>query len=1357
MGAMEIAFLRHARKAQVYMNNHHYWVKAILFLFITSFTINLIMPSAVRAQGSDTQGHPAPASTVRFGHLTADDGLVDNSITAILQDSRGFMWFGTPSGLSRYDGYRFTTYQHDDKNPNSLSHNNISRLMEDKDGMIWIATQGGGVNKFDPRTETFTRYLPDFANPTSIHNIQGDQVRSLYQDSDGFLWFGSAPNNSLNRFDPQTQTFSHYLNSADKPAPVGMIFDILETSPGALWLLSDFAVGKFDVATQRLTPYKPPVPDEKHLSRLHEDVQGNLWATGQRGLYEFDAKQDSFVNYPFPSQLNNILDDNDTLLVAGSNGLYRFDPKTGHILKSYQHDSNHPDSLSSSNIQALYRDRSGVVWIGTGDGGVNIYDPRQAHFINYQHDTASASSLSDGAVNSVSAGDQNHLWVGVGNVLNQVDLTTGEVAQFTPDILTEPTARINAVLQDHSGMVWLGLSNLQLLQFDSKTSQFSDYHFKSQAPPNLPTPPKAIVDLHEAKDGALWIAVNHDGLYRLDAERKDIQFFQSPIQGKIPTGNSGPNNAPRPPIDAISEDHEGNIWVSSWNGVSRLDPKTGTYKQYRTKSDAHGPDYWFNMVYEDHSGKIWLASRVGLFRLDAESGAYKQYTEADGLPSSNVIGIVEDGSGNLWLGTAKGLSKFTPSTEVFRNYDKADGLQQTPSHPQSMALIANGQMVFGGTSGLTIFDPDQITDNPYQPTVVLTDFQLFNKPVQFGKDSPLAHPIWATESLTLQHDQNILSFEFAALNYASPQKNHYRYKLEGFDDDWSQTDSSRRFVTYTNLPAGNYVFRVQGSNNNGVWSNQEAALRLNVLPPWWETTPFRGAVALLILALLWGIYRWRLRAIQQRNRDLEKLVTERTQTLQAREEQLRYARDAAEAANRAKSAFLANMSHELRTPLNVIMGFAQVTNRNQSVSPDAKENLDIILRSGEHLLTLVNQVLDLSKIEAGRMTLNLSDFDLYQVLEDLEAMFTLKANDKHLKLRFERSDDVPRYLRTDELKLRQVLMNLINNALKFTEQGSVTVSIHIQNLTNELHFDIEDTGPGIAPADMNSLFEAFTQARNGHTGQEGTGLGLPISRRFVQLLGGDIKVESQVGRGSTFRFTVTYQAVDATSHVRGSKNQRQVVALAEGQPRYRILVVDDRAANRHLLLKLLVPLGFDLREAENGNEALEITPIFKPHLVLLDMRMQVMDGYETVRRLRTMPDGKTIVVIALTASAFEGDRAAVIAAGCDDFLQKPFRAEHILEIFGERLGVQYVYADNPRVAQPGIDAPKPEILAAELSTLPRDLLTRLSEGIELGDVTIIDKAISDIRGHNSTLADILGWLADHFEYSKLLHLLRETA
>jgi len=485
------------------------------------------------------------------------------------------------------------------------------------------------------------------------------------------------------------------------------------------------------------------------------------------------------------------------------------------------------------------------------------------------------------------------------------------------------------------------------------------------------------------------------------------------------------------------------------------------------------------------------------------------------------------------------------------------------------------------------------------------------------------------------------------------------------------------------------------------------------------------------------------------------------------------AKEAAESANRAKSEFLANMSHELRTPLHAVIGFSQILAHGENLTKEQQENLRIINRSGEHLLTLINSVLDMSKIEAGRTVLSENDFDLHCFLDELKDIFRIRAGQKDLLLAFERTPDVPRFVRTDDAKLRQVLINLIGNALKFTKTGGITVKIDTTpspdtQFTN-LVFSVEDTGPGIAKEELCTVFEPFVQTETGRKSQEGTGLGLPISRKFVHLMGGDIAVRSEVTKGSVFRFHIR-AGIPEMPGVPVCESPGRVIGTEPGQPCFRILIADDNADNRLLLASLLQPFGFELREAENGKQAIDIWEEWRPHLIWMDIRMPVMDGCEAAKRIRdreseirnqnpdsTFPISGSTAIIAITASAFEEERARVLNAGCSDFLRKPFRVDEIFDLMHRHAGIRFVYAESadPLNRENRMSAQSiltPQRLGAVPETLREELLTAAA----MMSIDDTESAVIKIREHDSLLADALDELLSEFRFEIIENVMRET-
>jgi signal transduction histidine kinase/DNA-binding response OmpR family regulator len=493
--------------------------------------------------------------------------------------------------------------------------------------------------------------------------------------------------------------------------------------------------------------------------------------------------------------------------------------------------------------------------------------------------------------------------------------------------------------------------------------------------------------------------------------------------------------------------------------------------------------------------------------------------------------------------------------------------------------------------------------------------------------------------------------------------------------------------------------------------------------------------------------------LEQANAELEQRVLNRTIDLQESEAKARKLAVKAEAANQAKSTFIANMSHELRSPLNAVLGFSQLMLRANNLPPDHYENAGIIYRSGDYLLTLINNILDLSKIEAGKATLNSKDFDLYRLLNDLEDMLNLAATNAGLKLIFEREENVPRYIHTDEVKLRQTIINLLSNAIKFTSEGEIKLNVFLGDRENQdvfnLHFSVLDTGVGITAEEISKLFDAFSQAQAGKEMQEGTGLGLAISRKFVQLMGGDITVESELGKGTTFHFYIQVKLGQKIID-KSTEEHPRVLALAPDQPIYKILAVDDKPINRQLLIKLLTPLGFEVKEASNGQEAIAIWDEWEPHLIWMDMRMPVMDGYEATKHIKSTTKGNATAVIALTASVLEEEKAIVLSAGCDDFLRKPFTERTIFDALSKHLGVQYIFAETD---PPVLEQELQSILASpQLTCMPQEWIAQLYEAALEANTNLVLELVTEIPVTETPLAQALAKLARQFEFEQLVNL-----
>ncbi len=1325
-------------------------------------------PSRIHAQN-------AARPDIRFTRLTVADGLSQSVISSIAQDRHGFIWIGTTDGLNRYDGYQFNAYRHDPDKPKSISANYVTKLLLDANDALWIGTQGGGLNRFDPSTQSFKRYQND---PDDSASLSGNHVTSLYEDSAGILWIGTQEN-GLNRFDPARGTFTRYRHDPndDQSLSRGPIEAIFEDTAKTLWIGAEDALDKLDHDSGRFAHYLNDPDDPDSLSKgrvtcLYEDVNHALWVGTQDG------------------------------------GLNQLDERTGRFAH-YRSDPNDPNSLSNNRVIFMNNDRSGNIWIGTYSGGLNLFDLKTKRFVHYKHDPGDPFSLNSQTVPDILEDREGILWVGTSLGLGKFNTRQlpFEFYHGSPNDSNSITPDLSFVYVDRNDIVWLGNWEPWLTRFDREQNRFTRYYPDPDDPHSIDfANGDGISSIHEDRDGYIWVGHLRNGICRLDPETDRFQHYRhDPDDSRslssdyiwsvfedsdgyiwVGTESNGINrfdkttqqfkrfqHDPQNPYSissdrfskTIYEDSHGSIWIGTGDsGLNRFDKATQQFQRFRhdPKDPASLSNNNVMTVRQDRAGRLWIGTLEGLNQFNPLTETFTRYFEKDGLPNNVVYEILEedpgsDGkNGNLWLSTNKGLSRFDPDAGSFRNFDVHDGLQSNEFNRGAAAKNSQGEMFFGGINGLSVFHPNDISDNTYLPPVILTDFQLFNRPVPIGDDSPLQTSIWDTNKLTLRHHQNIISIEFVGLSLAAPEKNRYRYKLEGLETDWTEVNSDRRFVTYTNLDPGNYTFRVKASNNDGVWNEEGATLDIAILAPWWATAWFRTLAVLGFAGILAGVFRWRVSAIRYRTKELEKQVEERTRSLSQKtdeivvsNEQLKMAKENAEVANQAKSQFLANMSHELRTPLNAVLGFSQIMQR-QGVEPQTSRHLRMIRESGEHLLTLINDILDLSKIEAGKMQLQPHPIRLPRFLSTIVGIISTRAEAKDLQLVYEQGPQLPESVEADETRLRQVLLNLLGNAVKFTEHGQVFLRSSVRTPTQApikgvafttLKIEVEDTGIGIPADKLETIFDPFEQNTETIGRDEGTGLGLAISRSLIEAMGGALQVESEPGRGSRFWFELTLPLSEAP--LQPTPNEREIVGY-QGKP-LTALIVDDIFSNRALLVDMLRPLGFNTIEAENGREAIELAKAKRPDIILMDRRMPVMDGLSALKLLKQMPEFSQTPLISISASVSEEARMEVLEAGCTDVLDKPVGWSSLATKLEKCLSLEWQYEERDSGNE----------LIAEVAMPPKAKLEALVLQLKTGSISGIHSWASQIvaeSSHYQPLADAVIELANKFDLKSITRL-----
>jgi ligand-binding sensor domain-containing protein/signal transduction histidine kinase len=816
---------------------------------------------------------------VRFDRMSIAEGLSQSTVECILQDRKGFVWFGSEDGLNRFDGYSFTVFRHDPQESNSLSSNYVRCLLEDQTGGLWIGTWGGGLDRLDPETGQFTHHRHD---PDDRHSLSHDNILCLYEDRSGQLWVGTA-GGGLDLYDQETGRFVHHTHVPDDARTLSdnAVSAVLEDQWGELW------VGTTQAGLNRLTPGRgqfalyQSVEDDPHslssnrITAIHEDSEGVLWiGTADGGLCRLDRQNDRFIRLQHnPNDITSlshnsvqtIYEDRSGVLWIGTSegGLNRYDRRRSQFIH-YCNDPFDPHSLSHDDVLSIYEDRGGVLWIGTFGGGLSKANPANQKFAHYHSDPNDPSSLSDDSVRAILEDSSGVLWVGTySGGLNRFDAETGQWTHYQhnpddPGSLSHNLVR--SIYEDSHGFLWIGTDG-GLDRFDPLTEQFGHYRHDPDDPHSLSH--NSVWPIFEDSQGALWVGTMGGGLDRFDPERDGFTHYQNdPDDDRSLSHNT---------VSCILESYDGVLWIGTvGGGLNRFDRVTRHFSHYR-----HNPNDTASLsndrvlcIGEDYRNRLYVGTwGGGLDRLDRVSQRFTHFREKDGLANDVVYGIVEDNLTYLWLSTNRGLSRFTPSSEKFRNYDVSDGLQSNEFSPGAYHMGPSGVVYFGGINGFNAFYPPQVKDNPYPPPIVITAFKKLDQTVMTNIASDC--------EIELSYTDNFVAFEFAALDYTAPHKNQYLYRLEGFDPHWISA-GTRRYQSYSNLQAGEYVFRVKGSNNDGIWNREGLAIYLSVRPPIWQAWWFRGALAALLVSSVLVGYRLRVKSIQARTRELERQVDERT-------------------------------------------------------------------------------------------------------------------------------------------------------------------------------------------------------------------------------------------------------------------------------------------------------------------------------------------------------------------------------------------------------------------------------------------------------------------------------------------------
>ena len=1154
-------------------------------------------------------------SIAQFHHQVwrTDEGVPHHNVTSVVHSRDGYLWLGTELGLARFDGLRFKVF--DQNNTSALGSNLIYSLVEDRQGRLWIGTSGGLACLEDGR----------FHGYTTRNGLSNDVVLSLYEDRSGTLWIGTL-GGGINSF--RNGRFRAYTTKDGLPDDA--VYAIAEDRNGGLWVgthggLCRMAGKRFEVYTT-----EAGLPNN-YIRCLLDDRQGTLWiGTNGGGLARFTNGK--FTRFdpkatPIGNSVNALVQDAAGSLWIGTlgAGLVRL---AGGKFTSYRSG----DGLSDDQIWSLHEGADGSLWIGSAGGLERLTD---GAFTTY----GSREGLSDNIVLPVYQDRSGDLWIGTQHGgLNR--FRDGRFVQLKPG--GEPAWNfVMSLCGDLEGNIWAGTRG-GLCRF--KDGRFTRYTTRDGLPADI------IVALHVDRRGTLW-AGSGAGLSKFENGR----FINY----------SAKDGLPNEFVKVIEEDHQGNLWIGTGGGgLARF--ANGRFTAWDKRTGLSN-DVVLS-IHEDARGTLWIGTNGGgLNRL--KNGKITSYSTTQGMPNDTILGILEDNFGNLWLSTDVGVARVSMrslddladgktrsvATVV---YGVADGMRNRECNggfQPSAWKAADGRLWFPTMNGVTVVDP-RTASAPQPPPPVKIEKVLIDRRTVDLQRAVEAPP-----------GQGELEFQYAALGFQSPEKITYRYQLAGFDREWIDA-GARRTAYYTNIPPGTYRFEVIARTGDGVWNSAGALVDLRLRPHFYQAPWFYTLCAVLIAGIIAGshlLYVRRLKAkertmaqMNELNRGLRNEIVERERV----ERDLVSARDAAEQANRLQTQFLANMSHEIRTPMNAILGMTELVLAGD-LTNEHRANLDVAKASASVLLRMLNDILVLSTIEAGTLQLDMVDFDLPSVAEEALRSVAGSARRKGLRLVCRMKPGVPDIVRGDSARLLQILLKLLENAIKFTAEGQIALEIEcVEKLpeTFRIHCVVSDTGAGIPPDKQALIFNSFSQA-DGSTTRKfgGTGLGLAISSSLVSLMHGEMRVESEPGSGSAFHFTVCLN--------RPVQDRQKAAEVAAGngglRDSLRILVVEDNPVNQILMVRLLEKRGHSVSIAGNGREALAAVDGEQFDVVLMDLQMPEMDGLEATEVIRReeQKTGSHLPIIAVTANTMNGERDRCLRAGMDGFLTKPVHAASLFE------------------------------------------------------------------------------------------------
>ncbi|MBL7807383.1 MAG: response regulator, partial [Saprospiraceae bacterium] len=1191
-------------------------------------------------------------SPYSFITLGKEQGLQNLKTTALFQDSYGFVWLGTQGGLFRYEGYRFVQYENIPGDQSSLPSNFIAYrgMLENPEGDLWIATNDAGIVKFDRRSE---RFLDAKRQENTGKGLSFNGISALCLDEDTGFWIATM-GKGLNRYFPKQDSFCHYIlpdNRFDTLMGSNLVLSLLVDREKRLWIGTDrgAAVLHPNGTFERFFPDSgnPGCLSAGFVYDIFQDKSGKIWLATQNGLNSWNPSG-SFTRY-YPQTkipgigtyncIYRVLEDQDGQFWLGTKGgLVTFDPLLRHFTPVIHH-PNDPNAIPNGAVHGIMQDQAGNLWFATNEG-VAVLDKRTVLFRAekwlLEQVLALSESPRDGVVDMVQAGDR--LWFST-----EAGLFTCRKGEPLKPFLSGSFTKL---CTDRQGNLYAGTLSDHFYYIDPvalRVIKKIPKDLQRQYNPNQAVGWQ-ISCIAEDATGHLWVGTK-SGLNRYDpAADRWYQYYAT-------SGNK--KGIPSSVINDLYSDRKGNLWIATNDGVCQMtyqallapvDPSSlpiALFQHLPNDQNSLGNNR-VRAILEDRKGWLWFGTDVGLHALQSD-GHWSRFFRAQGLPDNKTTGLIEDAQGNIWVSTAdNGLVKYDQTTNRFFAFTKQDGLYTNQFPSGACIKLNDGKLFFAGFQGANCFSPEKLLLPAQESRLYFTEFRLANHPVEIrGKSSPLQAPPYMTSHIDLEFGQKVLSFHFAALNYTHPEKQIYRYRLFPLQTEW-QSNGSKQEISFVNLDHGDYQLQVETSADGYEWTGQ--TLYLRIFPPWYRSWLAYLGYVLCLALILYAVRRYDLK------RQLAKAEAERLKELDS-----------------LKTQLYTNITHEFRTPLTVILG--ETAQLEAQGGARHQPGLSAIRRQGRHLLRLVNQMLDLAKVEAGSMKINVVQDNVVLFLKYLLETFHSLADNRKIKLHFE-SDADEFQMDFDPDKLQEIVSNLLSNALKFTSQGG-TITLRVQTGAS-LVLEVGDTGRGISPEKLPYIFDRFYQADDSMTRPgEGTGIGLTLIKELVQLLGGQIEVESRPGEGTTFRvrLPVTRNAARKET-VQAFENQGMMPEISTPAPvfpisvsgikpdRARLLLVEDNPDVSRYIQGLL-HTDYEIITEGNGSKGLESAFRFVPDIIISDVMMPEMDGFELCRRLKTDERTSHIPVVLLTAKADQPSKIEGLRYGADDYLSKPFHPEEL--------------------------------------------------------------------------------------------------